>query len=183
MLAIYTLLSLLLTLPLVLRLTTHVPGDGIDDPALAWNLWWLKFSLIDRQINPFDSEWMFYPIGINLAFYTLTVLNGLLSIPLQTALQRHRRIQSGAAQFLRPQRLRRLSALSGGAAVGRRRHEAAGCGWSWKAPAFLGGLLYAFSSSKLFYASLGQFNIASSQWIPFAVLYTLRSVRPGARAA
>ena len=84
-LAIYTLLSLLLTLPLALRLTTHVPGDGIDDPALAWNLWWLKHSLIDRQINPFASQWMFYPIGINLAFYTLTIWNGLLSIPLQTA--------------------------------------------------------------------------------------------------
>ena len=47
--------------------------------------------------------------------------------------------------------------------------------------AFLAGLLYAFSSSKLFYAALGQFNIASSQWIPFAVLYVLRSGRPGAR--
>ncbi len=44
--------------------------------------------------------------------------------------------------------------------------------------AFLAGLLYAFSSSKLFYAALGQFNIASSQWIPFAVLYVLRSGRP-----
>ncbi len=47
--------------------------------------------------------------------------------------------------------------------------------------AFLAGLLYAFSSSKLFYAALGQFNIASSQWIPFAVLYIVRSGRPGAR--
>ena len=47
--------------------------------------------------------------------------------------------------------------------------------------AFLAGLLYAFSSSKLFYASLGQANIASSQWIPFAILYILRSGRPGAR--
>jgi hypothetical protein len=47
--------------------------------------------------------------------------------------------------------------------------------------AFLAGLIYAFSSSKLFYAALGQFNIASSQWIPFTVLYVLRSGRPGAR--
>ena len=29
---------------------------------------------------------MFYPISINLGFYTLTPLNGLLSVPLQTGL-------------------------------------------------------------------------------------------------
>jgi hypothetical protein len=36
------------------------------------------------------------------------------------------------------------------------------------------GLLYAFSSTKLAYAALGQWNIASSQWIPFYILYLLK---------
>ena len=27
--------------------TTHTTGDGIDDPALAWNLWWVKVRLED----------------------------------------------------------------------------------------------------------------------------------------
>lgn len=85
-LLLYSLLSLALTFPLVTQFASHVPGDGIDDPALAWNLWWIKHSLINQQLNPFQSGWMFYPIGINLAFYTLTVLNGLLSVPLQVAL-------------------------------------------------------------------------------------------------
>ena len=179
-LAIYVLLSLLLTLPLLFRFTTHVPGDGIDDPALAWNLWWLKHSLIDRQINPFDSQWMFYPIGINLAFYTLTIWNGLLSIPLQTAfsvviasnlLLLSSFVLSGYGAYLLC--LEVLRSL-GDTRSAKQRQFMDGA-------AFLGGLLYAFSSSKLFYASLGQFNIASSQWIPFAVLYTLRSVRSDAR--
>jgi len=87
-----TLLSLLLTWPLLPHIFTHVPGDGIDDPALAWNLWWAKTSWVDRagldglMHNPFDADVMFYPISINLAFYTLTLLNGALSIPLQSAL-------------------------------------------------------------------------------------------------
>ena len=82
----YTLAALLLTWPLAARLATHLPGDGIDDPALAWNLWWIKHSLVDlRQADIFHAGWMFHPIGINLAFYTLTPLQGLLSIPLQTA--------------------------------------------------------------------------------------------------
>lgn len=85
-LLLYSLLSLALTWPLLIQFTSHVPGDGIDDPALTWNLWWIKHSLVDQQLNPFQSGWMFYPIGINLAFYTLTILNGLLALPLQVAL-------------------------------------------------------------------------------------------------
>ena len=74
-------LALVVTWPLAGHLTTHVTWDGIDDPALAWNLWWAKARLVD-QLNPdlFHVGWMFHPIAINLAFYTLTPLNGLLSI-------------------------------------------------------------------------------------------------------
>ncbi len=188
----YSLLSLALTWPLITQFTSHVPGDGIDDPALAWNLWWIKHSLVDQQINPFFSGWMFYPLGINLAFYTLTVLNGLLSVPLQVALG-----------LVPASNLVLLSSfvLSGYGAyllalqvVGRGEREKGQEGGRESSPsivhhswliihlaAFLAGLLYAFSSSKMFYAALGQFNIASSQWIPFTILYVVRSGRPGAR--
>ncbi len=189
-LLLYALLGLALTYPLITHFGTHVPGDGIDDPALAWNLWWLKFSLVDRQINPFLSQWMFYPIGINLAFYTLTILNGLLSIPLQVAwglvpasnlVLLSSFVLSGFGAYL----------LAADVLVSSVRchevcHRADAQSWIIHPfiihhSAFLAGLLYAFSSSKLFYASLGQANIASSQWIPFAILYILRSGRTGAR--
>ncbi|MGC8826934.1 MAG: hypothetical protein ACP5TV_08020, partial [Anaerolineae bacterium] len=172
-LLIYILLSLLLTLPLAVRFTTHVPGDGGDDPALAWNLWWVKHALIDLGINPFDCRWMFYPIGINLAFYTLTVLNGLLSIPLQAVwgvipasnvlLLSSFVLGAFGAYLLALELLRRRSADFSPPAV--------------LAGAFLAGLIYGFSSSKLFYASLGQFNIASTQWMPFYVLMLMRMTR------
>ena len=57
-----------------------------------------RLRLVD-QLNPdlFHSGWMFHPVDINLAFYTLTPLNGLLSIPLQLALGADRRQQSVAA--------------------------------------------------------------------------------------
>ena len=79
----YIALSLVLTWPLAAHFATHVPGDGIDDPSLAWNLWWVKHALVDHPQNPFLVDWQFWPVGINLAFYTLTVLNGMLGIPLQ----------------------------------------------------------------------------------------------------
>ena len=82
----YTLFALALTWPLVVHFGSHVPGDGADDPPLTWNLWWVQHALLQLGDNPFDCHYMFYPLGINLAFYTLTVLNGLLSIPLQAVL-------------------------------------------------------------------------------------------------
>lgn len=172
-LLIYILLSVLLALPLVTRFATHVPGDGGDDPALAWNLWWVKHALIDLGGNPFDCRWMFYPIGINLAFYTLTVLNGLLSIPLQVVwgvvpasnvlLLSSFVLGAFGAYLLTLDLLRRRPAGFSSSAV--------------LVGAFLAGLIYGFSSSKLFYASLGQFNIASTQWIPFYALMLVRMTR------
>ncbi len=174
----YLLLALLLTLPLALNLKTHVPGNGVDDPPLTWNLWWVRHALIDLGTNPFDSDYLFYPLGINLSFYTLTVLNGLLSIPLQSVLG-----------LIPASNLLLLSSfVLGGYGVfllalfvlGLRQHEHAGPDQRHAATpalcaaAFVAGLLYAFSSSKLAYAALGQWNIASSQWIPFYVLYLFK---------
>ncbi len=160
--AAYTLLGLVLTYPLVTRFATHVPGDGIDDPALAWNLWWVRHALVDLRVNPFACDWLFYPIGINLAFYTLTVLNGVLSIPLQyvvglvpasNVILLSSFVLSGYGAYL----------LATTAMATRTRAAQVG--------AFVAGFVYAFASSKLFYAALGQFNIASSQWLPFTILY------------
>jgi hypothetical protein len=36
--------------------------------------------------------------------------------------------------------------------------------------AIIAGVAFAFGSSKLFYVALGQFNIASTHWIPFTIL-------------
>lgn len=82
---LFVVLALLLTWPLPLHLATHAPGDGSDDPAILWNLWWVGYSLAELRQSPFTSAWMFWPIGINLVFYTLTTLNGLLSLPVQLA--------------------------------------------------------------------------------------------------
>jgi len=166
----YTLLGLALTYPLVTHFATHVPGDGIDDPALAWNLWWVRHALVDLRVNPFACDWLFYPIGINLAFYTLTVLNGVLSIPLQyvfglvpasNVLLLSSFVLSGYGTYLLAQTV--MASQTRAACASLRGVVQAG--------AFVAGFVYAFASNKLFYAALGQFNIASSQWIPFTILY------------
>ncbi len=185
-LILYTLLALALTWPLAAHFTSHVPGDGIDDPALAWNLWWIKARLVDQLVpDIFHADWMFFPIGINLGFYTLTPLNGLLSIPLQTSLTLvvannllllSSFILSGYGAFLLARWVLAGTKEPHPGKV-RERAEASSHPITQSPtflPALFAGLVYAFAGPKLFYASLGQFNIASSQWIPFAVLAMLR---------
>lgn len=181
---IYSLLAVLLTWPLVGSISTHVPGNGIDDPSLAWNLWWVKHRLVEQlHWDIFHADWMFYPIDINLSFYTLTPLNGLLSTPLQWVVSLvvtsnlvllSSYVISGYGAYLLCQwlLLHNLQVTHGhqehqpfSTQSIRRRIQLA---------ALFGGGVYAFASAKLFYAALGQFNIASSQWVPFCVLYLLR---------
>ena len=170
----YLLLALALTWPLAAHFDSHVPGNGADDPALTWNLWWVSHALLDLKTSPFACDYLFHPLGINLAFYTLTLLNGLLSIPLQATvglipasniLLLSSFVLSGYGAFLLVLYLLRQE--NGDTEEQKSNGRATYV-------AFIAGLLYAFTSSKLFYAALGQWNIASSQWIPFYVLYLFK---------
>jgi len=110
---------------------------------------------------------MFYPIGVNLAFYTLTVLNGVLSIPLQFTFGL---IPATNLILLSSFVLSAFGAYLLAKGLKASRSEIG---------PFLAGLIYGFSSCKLFYAALGQFNIASSQWIPFFALALLKLGKKG----
>ncbi len=165
-LGLYLLLAIILTYPLVLHFTTYVPGDGSDDPALVWNLWWVKHALVDLGANPFDCDFMFHPIGIDLTFYTLTIVNGLISVVLQpiiglVATSNFILLTSFVLSAYGAYLLVRYLLPSEALAV----------------VPFISGLIYAFSSNRLIYASLGQFNIASTQWIPFYVLFLMKTHR------
>jgi len=185
----YLLLAILLTWPTVRNLTTHLPGDGGDDPAIAWNLWWVKHALLNEGQNPFQTDFMFYPIGINLAFYTLTVLNAVITLPLTlnlgvvAASNLHMFftfVVGGYGTFLLTRYVLTVLLTTDDrppTAVGKRTATilpSADHNLVWASAAIAGGF-YAFAGSKLFYVALGQFNIASNHWIPFAVLYILRS--------
>lgn len=177
----YLLLAIVLTYPLILHLTTHVVGDGSDDPALAWNLWWVPYAVLNLNTSPIYTDYMFYPIRLNLAFYTLTYLNAFLSIPIQfaanviTAANVNLLLSfalGGFGTYLLVKYLLHIVNLRGQAPLLQ------------TLSAFAAGALYAFSSNKMLYASLGQFNIASSHWIPFYVLFLLKltAVRPAPHA-
>ncbi|TAH50743.1 MAG: hypothetical protein EYC68_12975 [Chloroflexota bacterium] len=180
----YFLLTLVLTYPLILNFTTHVAGDGSDDPALAWNLWWVPYSLLNLGSSPIYTNYMFFPIGLNLGFYTLTYLNAFLAIPFQFAFGIIPAANinlilsfalSGFGAYLLVTYLlnrTRMNAEERGNETNPRILRLSASNFFFAA--FAAGLVYAFSANKFLYASLGQFNIASSQWIPFYILFLLK---------
>ncbi|MEM7033205.1 MAG: hypothetical protein AAF629_26870, partial [Chloroflexota bacterium] len=153
-LLVYLGLALFLTWPTLTQFTTHLPGDGGDDPAIAWNLWWIKYSLLNEPQNPFSATHMFYPLGINLGFYTLTLLNGLTSLPLLlnfgvvTASNLHMwfTLVVGAygTYLLTLTVLAKFNRYSNTASSSESLHWAA----------ILSGVVYGFGSSRLFYLAL-----------------------------
>ena len=87
-LGLYTLLSVLLTWPLVLHLTTHIPGVpqwAFDESTFVWNIWYFKQALIDGLQSPLHSELIWYPLGIDLILYTYNFYHVLAAMPLALA--------------------------------------------------------------------------------------------------
>ena len=165
------LLGLLLTYPLPLHWTTHAPGDGSDDPAIIWNLWWVRHALLNLGRNPFATDYLFFPIGINLTFYTLTLLNALITLPVQlfaglipanSAVVYLELTLAGLGMYLLA-----LDLLPASVPVATRHRGS-----------FLAAVIFAFAGHKFVFLSLGQFNIASTHWLPFYVLYLRRALRP-----
>ncbi|MBI4786380.1 MAG: hypothetical protein HY782_04970 [Chloroflexi bacterium] len=167
-LALYLVLALALTYPLILHFDTHGPGHGVDDPAQTWSIWWFKHAIFNLGTSPLYSDYVFYPLGINLVAYTPTFLNGLISIPLQMATSviiaqnvvvLFSLVASGwGARLLAREVLARLGVSSESAAI----------------PAAVAGVVYAFGAWHLNYVVAGHFMLLSNEWLPFFALYLIR---------
>jgi hypothetical protein len=58
--------------------STHILGDVMDAAEYPWNEFWTAHALLDLGTNPFRTDYMFYPLGINLVQHTYTFVDGLL---------------------------------------------------------------------------------------------------------
>ena len=183
--ALYAILTLIFTYPLVTHFTTHVIGTDIwalDEYTFVWNMWWFKYSLLDLHSSPLFSSYTFYPLGISLVLYTYNLFNALVSLPLQPFLSLptignlmnvFAFTFSGYGTYLLLRYLLRGKEPKEGQ-TSLQIHCAA----------FVGGLVYAFTSYHFVYAALGHYDMESTEWIPFYTLFLLRAVRePGWRNA
>ena len=165
-LAGFTILTFFMTLPLPLELTTRVPGGG-DAWQHIWNLWWVKDALLNGQ-NPYYTDLLYYPDGVNLYFHTLVLTAGLIGIPLQllglslittyNLIILSSFVLSGYSMFLLCYYLT-----------------------SHKRAAFVGGIIFAFAPYHFAHV-YGHMNLISIQWMPFYVLLLLKAIDAPGRA-
>jgi hypothetical protein len=168
----YIALTLALTWPLALRWTTDLPGgphkDGLEDAYQnVWNLWWMQQALA-RPTNPLITDRFFYPEHPNLYYHTLSPINTLLAAPI-TAL---------------------WGPIAGFNAVAFASCVLGALGMWWLAydrtrahgAALLAGIVYAFSPFHMgALITDGQLQIVALQWLPFYVLFLLRTAEQGGR--
>lgn len=160
----YIVLTVALTWPVSARLFTEVPGGG-DAWQHIWNLWWVKQALLVEQTNPYYTDLLYYPEGVNLYFHTLVLTAGLIGIPLQLL----------GFNLIATYNLVLLSTfvLAGYGmyllCMYLTRHV-----WA----SFVGGIVFAFSPYH-FAHLFGHMNLASLQWLPFYVLALLKAFEPG----
>ncbi len=175
-LALYLLLTLLLTWPLAAHFTTHVPGEAtwaFDESTFIWNMWWFRFSILNLGQTPLVSGYIFFPLGINLTTYTFNLFNAALGLPLQLAISLP--VASNLALVFSY-----VSSAYGAFLLALyllRRPARAPIEPYWAA--FVAGAVFAFSASRMMYAALGHYNFVTIQWFPFYTLFLLKSLRQG----
>lgn len=194
----YTLLAVALTYPLVAHLTTHVPGSdtwAYDEYTFLWNIWYFKEALVDRITTPLHTELLFYPVSLDLVMYTFNLMAAALALPLVLAAGVSPAASSGVplasnlvnlassvlgayGTFLL---VRYLLAGWSGVPAGRDERESRLRVTARDAAAFLAGIVYAFASSRSVYLALGHYMIVTTQWVPYFVLYLLRTLRHWSR--
>src|SRR4051794_21499568 len=157
----YTLVTILVTWPIVTQLNDHIPafGDPVDS---TWRLGWGQSQLLHHPLQLFDAN-VFYPYARSYLFDELLIGIALITLPLRLATDNPVTIYNLAvlSSFV-------LSALAMYALARRLRCP--------PPAAFVAGLIYAFAPLHL--AHLTHLGLLSGQYFPLAVLLLDRLFDP-----
>ncbi|MDQ4077135.1 MAG: hypothetical protein M3220_12910, partial [Chloroflexota bacterium] len=132
--------------------------------------WWFRHALLDLGVNPLQTDFIFYPLGIDLVLYTYNIFNAAVALPLldwlgpivtSNLILIGMTVLSGWGVWLL---VRWLLARTLG--VQGRWVQVA----SWGA-----GALYAFGAYRAVYAALGHYDLVSTGFIPLFALFFLKS--------
>lgn len=170
MLLAYTLLTGAMTWPAPRSFFSAIPGDSFDGWQNFWNLWWVKLALIDRIQNPYTTDLLYYPTGVDLYFHTLNPFNGLVSLPVQLTGGLYAAYNSVALISW---------VLAGYGAFLLARwglgHSGFADGLPARMAAFCAGLIFTFAPVHMAHL-LGHMQVMALQWLPFYALALLRGL-------
>jgi len=143
---------------LVFQLGTRIPGGG-DAPWFLWQLWWFKHALIDLTRTPLSTDLIFYPateVVINWQtpvneFFLLPLQLAVGTVPFYNLLILGNFVLSGYFMYLLILKLVKQPLL-----------------------AFVAGAIFAFNAYHSV-RSLGHLSLASTQWLPLALLLLIQA--------
>ena len=82
-LLVYLIIALLRFPHITLNITTTVPGGSGDTYQNLWDIWWVNYAVFKLHTSIFSTKLVFWPLGANLVFQTLTPIAAILTAPLQ----------------------------------------------------------------------------------------------------
>ena len=158
-LAIYAVMAIGLTYPLVTRLSDSLPGIGTDPYQHLWFAWWNGRSILSSDLSPFHCPLIYYPTGgyMNSEPMPFGFMFGILG------------------RFLQPILTFNLLYLSLYVFAAWGCYRLALYIWKRKDVAFLGGLAFGFSTYMMARGT-GHINLLCTGFIPLAILWCLKTL-------
>jgi hypothetical protein len=169
----FSLFTIVLTYPLVLHLTTHIPFDAILPPTIiehwtwTWGFWFIHHLAIDGRNWSFFTDALYYPRGVDLTYPMLFGFGLLLAaaIPLVQLLGV---ILTFNACFF-------IAFIVAAYAVFLLVRDLT----NDDSAAFVAGFIFAFSPFQMA-RTLGHFGIMTSgMWIPLYIFFFRRAMTRG----
>ena len=168
----YGIVACVMSYPVIFRLD-HLPTDVTDpnrhlnrDPFIdLWQFWWVKHSIFELHVQPFFSDYIFFPQGTSLVFLPFTGIYNLVSLPFQWVLPAESGVITAysvivlcsfvlaayAASLLAFEIVRDLSA------------------------AFVAGLIYSYCANRLW--NVTALNLFCFEFVAFFIFFLVRLVR------
>ncbi len=162
-LVLYTLITFILTYPVVFKIRNYIPGSG---DAFQWIriLWYTPVAIFNSNLTTLTHDYLiFYPDGIPASPFQ-SAFNQILSYVLSSIMEIH------VVYTI----LWLFSFIFGAYGTYLLVRYLTGD----RTSAFIAGIVFAFSPYH-FGHSLGHFGATSIEWIPFCALYLMKMFKEG----
>jgi hypothetical protein len=159
--------------PLALHLGDAIPGVQGDVWSYLWAMGWARVSTLELGVNPFRSDYVFYPLGGATQLLWATALPSFLSIPLQLTLGL---VASFDLMYLGATVLTAYGTylLAKSVLASGNRPQLSESTLALRLGAFVAGLAFAFSALRLGYG-LAFTNLYHTELIPFCILFLIKT--------
>lgn len=162
-LILYTLITFILTYPVVFKIRNYIPGSG---DAFQWIriLWYMPVAIFNPGLTKLTHDYLiFYPDGIPASPFQ-SAFNQILSYVLSSIMEIH------VVYTI----LWLFSFIFGAYGTYLLVRYLTGD----RTSSFIAGIVFAFSPYH-FVHSLGHFGATSIEWIPFCALYLMKMFKEG----